>query len=85
MLSCGDLLAELSNLLDNEVPAETRHALEEHIAECRTCQVLYDSTSKTIRVVTESGSFELPDAVASRVRSRVMAAIRSGRGPSEPD
>lgn len=80
MLSCSDLLAELSNLLDGEVPARLRESLEEHISQCKICQVLYDSTTKTIRIVTESGSLELPQSVADRVRSRVMAAIRSGRG-----
>ena len=85
MLSCNDLLAELSNLLDGEVPAETRRALEDHIAVCRICHVLYDSASKTIRVVTESGTFELPDTVAERVRGRVMDLIRSGTVPSKPE
>jgi hypothetical protein len=85
MLSCSDLLAELSNLVDNEVPAEVRRSLEEHIAECRVCQVLYDSASKTVRIVTDAGSFELPETVATRVRSRVMDSIRSSRRPGTPE
>jgi anti-sigma factor RsiW len=77
MLSCRDLIAELSNLVDNDVAAEVRRELEEHLTHCRTCQVLYDSTRQTIRVLTDVGSFELPESLAARIRQRVMAEIRS--------
>jgi anti-sigma factor RsiW len=78
VLSCQDLLAELSNLVDDDLPAAVRKELEHHLAECRTCQVLYDSMRKTLVVVTESASFPLPDGVGERIRERVMARIRAG-------
>ena len=77
MLSCHDLIAELSNLVDNDVAEEVRRDLEEHLAHCRTCQVLYDSTRRTIRVLTDVGSFELPESLAARIRQTVMTDIRS--------
>lgn len=83
MLSCDDLRAELSNLVNGELPPELRRALEHHLAECRSCQVLYDSMRKTLTVVTEAGSFEIPQEAADRIRSRVMAEIRS-RAPGPP-
>ena len=76
MLSCQDLITELSNLLDDDVAAATRQMLEEHLSHCRTCQVLYDSTQRTIRIVTDVGSFELPESVGTRIRQNVMAKIR---------
>jgi anti-sigma factor RsiW len=78
VLSCQDLLAELSNLVDDDLPAAVRKELEHHLAECQTCQVLYDSMRKTLVVVTESASFPLPDGVGERIRERVMARIRAG-------
>jgi anti-sigma factor RsiW len=84
VLSCDDLRAELSNLVDGELAPEVRRALEHHLAECRTCQVLYDSMKKTLTVVTEAGSFEVPESVADRIRSRVMADVRS-RGAKPPE
>jgi len=76
MLSCQDLITELSNLLDDDVAVETRQMLEEHLSHCRTCQVLYDSTRQTIRVVTDAGTFELPESVGTRIRQNVMGQIR---------
>lgn len=78
MLSCQDLLAELSNLVDEDLPPGVRKQLAHHLAECRTCQVLYDSMRKTLVVVTESASFELPEGVGERIRERVLASIRAG-------
>jgi hypothetical protein len=38
--------------------------------------VLYDSTRKTLRIVTESGSFEYPEPIAEPLVSKVMDRIR---------
>jgi hypothetical protein len=78
MISCQDFIAELGNLLDEDLAIEVRDQLQAHLAHCNTCQVLYDSTRKTLRIVTESGSFEYPAQIAEPVISRIMDRIRSG-------
>lgn len=85
MISCQDFITELGNLLDDEVASEVREQLQAHLAHCSTCQVLYDSTRKTLRIVTESGSFDYPEPIAEPLVSRVMGRIRSGceRSPKE--
>jgi predicted anti-sigma-YlaC factor YlaD len=75
MLSCEDLRAELSNLLDDDVPHDVRRALEHHLSECSTCRVLYDSTRKTVRIVTDAGAWEVPAAVSERLAARILAAL----------
>lgn len=76
MLSCADFLAEFGDYLENAADPELRARLEEHLRECKTCQVIVDSTKKTIRIVTDSDSFSVPvDNVESIVRD-VMARIR---------
>jgi hypothetical protein len=59
------------------VAAEARRALEQHLAECRTCEVLYDSTRKTIRIVTDAGTYELPGEVSRRLTERIREALKS--------
>jgi hypothetical protein len=39
--------------------------------------VLYDSTRKTLRIVTESGSFEYPEPIAEPLVNKVMDRIRA--------
>lgn len=78
MISCQDFITELGNLLDHELAADIREQLEAHLAECNTCQVLYDSTRKTLRIVTDSGSFEYPEPIAEPVVKKIMDRIRLG-------
>ena len=77
MFSCEDVLAELSNYRDNELTLDLRKQVESHMSHCRTCQAVYDSTRKTLRIVTESGSFELSPDVSSRVAASIRAKIRA--------
>ena len=79
MISCHDFITELGNLLDDDVAVEIRAQLETHLAHCNTCQVLYDSTRKTLRIITDSGSFEYPEPIAEPLVNKIMERIRSGR------
>jgi anti-sigma factor RsiW len=65
----------LSNYIDDDVSPELRRELERHLAECRTCQVLYDTTRKTLQIVTNTGSFEVPEALSERLVKRMMNAL----------
>ena len=78
MISCQDFITELGNLIDDDVAIDVREHLEAHLAHCNTCEVLYDSTRKTLRIVTESGSFEYPEPIAEPLITRIMDRVRSG-------
>ena len=78
MISCHDFIVELGNLLDDDVAVEVRASLQAHLAHCQSCQVLYDSTRKTLRIVTESGSFEYPDPIAEPLVTKIMDRIKGG-------
>jgi predicted anti-sigma-YlaC factor YlaD len=77
MFSCEDVLAELSNYLDNQLAESLRKQVEEHMVDCQTCRAVYDSTRKTLNIVTESGSFELSEDVSSRVAASIREKIRA--------
>ncbi len=76
-LACQDVQAEISNYLDDDLSPEIRRGLEDHLGTCRTCRILIDSMRKTLRIVTESGSFELPLERSSPLVGRIMALVRS--------
>jgi len=77
MMTCEEFFAEFGDYLENRVSPELRIELEQHRRHCRECHVLYDSTSKAIKVVTESNSFELPQSVSDPIIDRVMAKLKS--------
>ena len=76
MITCDEFFAEFGDYLENRVSAEVRHELELHLSQCRACYVLCDSTRKTVKIVTDSSSFELPPDVANPIVDRVMEKIR---------
>jgi len=78
VISCQDFITELGNLLDDDLAVEVRESLQAHLAHCQSCQVLYDSTRKTLRIVTESGSFEYPEPIAEPLVTKIMDRIKGG-------
>ena len=77
MIACEEFFAEFADYLENQVSPEVRQELELHLSQCRACHVLYDSTRKTIRIVSESNSFELPQSIFDPIIDRVMAKLRT--------
>jgi hypothetical protein len=65
--------------LEGDIAAEVRHQLDSHLSHCRTCQVIYDSSRKTLKILTESGSFDLPEAASKPIRDKIMARIRDAQ------
>ena len=78
MITCEEFFAEFGDYLENQMSPEVRKELELHLSQCRACHMLYDSTCKTVKIVTESGSFDLPKSVSDPIIDRVMARLRTG-------
>ena len=79
MITCEEFFAEFGDYLENHVSPEVRKELELHLSQCHACHVLYDSSRKTVKIVTESSSFELPKSVSDPIIDRVMAKLRTGQ------
>ena len=79
MIGCEEFLAEFGDYLENQISPEVRQELELHVSQCRACHVPYDSSRKTVKIVTESSSFELPQSVSDPIIERVMAKLRTDR------
>lgn len=78
MITCADFMAEIGNYLEGDVADEVRHQLEQHLSHCQTCTVLVDSSRKTLKIVTDTGTFDLPESTFRPIAEKIMARIRSG-------
>jgi predicted anti-sigma-YlaC factor YlaD len=79
VITCEEFMADFGNYLEGEVAGELRRQIESHLSHCRTCQVVYDSTRKTVKIVTDSRSFDLPDEAAKQIVAQIMARIRKDK------
>ncbi len=78
MLDCRQVLSELSNYVDDEVTLELKRAIEEHLARCRRCWVLYDTTRRTLTIVTEHRAPATPREVSERLHTRLRQLFAAG-------
>lgn len=81
MISCDEFMTAFGDYLEGESGAEVRDQIESHLTHCQTCHVIYDSTRKTLQVVTDSGSFDLPEAAVKPIADKIMARIRQELSP----
>lgn len=76
MISCADFIAELGNYLEGDLAALLRAQLEAHLSHCSMCQVIYDSSRKTLKIITDTECFDLPDEAFRPISDQIMARIR---------
>jgi hypothetical protein len=76
VISCADFMAEIGNYLEGDVAEEVRAQLEHHLSHCQSCTVLVDSTRKTLKIVTDTGTFDLPEATFRPIAAKIMDRIR---------
>lgn len=75
MLSCKEVLANMSCYVDGDGSAELRSQLEKHIARCPRCWVVFDTTNMTLRIVTDCQPFEVPLEVSARLYTRLQGLL----------
>jgi len=71
VLTCQEVLDNLSCYLDGEGSEELRRELERHIARCARCFVVVDTTKQTLRIVADCEPFEVPLATSALLYDRL--------------
>ncbi|MCX6080724.1 MAG: anti-sigma factor [Chloroflexi bacterium] len=65
---CQDLLGNLSNFIDGELDEAMCQELQQHMAGCENCRVVYDTTTRTIYLYQSAASeTNLPADVRGRL------------------
>lgn len=70
-LDCKHIWRELSNYLDGDVSPALRQDIEDHVAQCRHCAALLDSTHNIIVLIADERRLELPVGFSARLRKRL--------------
>jgi len=71
---CHDLLNQISEYIDGELAEPFCAELERHLAACPDCQVVVDTSRKTVNLYRRFGQAELPEAVAERLWQAIVRA-----------
>ena len=71
-MTCTDFLAKLTDFFDGTVPPELLAEVEQHIAECHHCEVVLDSTTKTINIYRDHELYDFPADLQQRMERSIM-------------
>ena len=77
-MTCTEFLALLDELIDDDVSAQTRSQLQEHLHGCEHCEVTLSTTRKTIEIYRSHEVYELPNSVRQRLHDAIMARCKNG-------
>ncbi len=83
MLNCKQVLVEVSNYLDGDLSPELKRSLEHHLAACHRCSLIYDTTRKMLKIVTDVGPLEVPLEVSARLYQRLQGLLAGKRKLAE--
>ena len=77
-MTCTEFLALLDDLIDDSVTAALRTEIEEHMHKCSHCEVVFNTTRKTIEIYRSHELYELPSDLRERLHSAIMTRCKKG-------
>jgi anti-sigma factor RsiW len=78
VLSCQEVWRAVSDYIDGNIAPDVRRRMEAHLAQCRHCAALVDSTRNLVVLIADERVFTLPAGFSERLRRRINAEIESG-------
>lgn len=77
-MTCTEFLKLLDDLIDDTVTADVRSEIEAHMHKCGHCEVVFNTTRKTIEIYRSHELYELPTDLRERLHAAIMARCKSG-------
>jgi anti-sigma factor RsiW len=81
-LNCKHVWAQVSEYIDGSVAPEMKQAIEQHLAHCRHCSAVLDSTRNILVLIGDQRTFEVPVGFGERLHQRLQAAMDSAGSPT---
>jgi len=71
-MTCTEFLQILDDVLDESIAVETRTEIEAHLRKCGHCEVVLNTTRKTIEIFQCHDIYEVPPEVSERLHVAIM-------------
>ena len=75
-MKCSEFLKILDDVIDESIAAETRAEIETHLRKCGHCEVVLDTTRKTIQVYRNNEVYDLSPELRDRLHTAIMAKCK---------
>jgi hypothetical protein len=77
-VTCTEFLALLDESIDDAIAAPIRADIEQHMHKCGHCEVVFNTTLKTIEIYRSHEIYELPEDVRERLHAAILAKCKKG-------
>jgi anti-sigma factor (TIGR02949 family) len=74
-IDCKHVWSQVSDYIDGTVTQEEREAIERHLANCRHCSAVMDSTRNILVLVGDARTFEVPVGFGERLHKRLQQSM----------
>ena len=71
-MTCTEFLAMLDDVIDQQIAADMRAEIERHMKKCEHCEVVFNTTRKTIEIYQSHEIYELPTTLRDRLHAAIM-------------
>ena len=84
-MDCTEVMEQLAEYLDDDVRADLRKAVEQHLHTCPDCSYYVDTVRKTVVLYQADHRIEVPMKVTARLQAALAAEYAaSPRKPARP-
>lgn len=71
-MTCTDFLSQLTDYFDGQISAELLEEVRAHTASCSHCEVVLDTTRKTIGIYRDNELYEFSTEFRERLHAAIM-------------
>jgi len=75
--NCKEFLNELTDYLDGTMSEAVRAELDEHLHWCHDCDVILNTTKKTIEIYRDNRIYERPEQLRVQLQQAIMTKCKS--------
>jgi anti-sigma factor RsiW len=72
-MNCTDFLSQLTDYFDGQISPELLEEVRAHLADCSHCEVVLNTTRRTIEVYRDNEIYDISDELQEKLHSAIMA------------
>jgi hypothetical protein len=82
-MNCEQLIRYLSDYINQDLDEDLAAEAREHLATCKNCKIVLDTTRQTIRLYRQTGRQTLPAGRRGELFRRLKTALDAGDKDSQ--
>ena len=82
-MNCTDFLAKLTDYFDGQIDPDLLAEVKEHLGSCHHCEVVVNTTRKTIDIYRHEQPYDFPEDLSTRLRAAIMARCNASKEGAE--